>query len=154
MQLFIKSILNCKLWYLVWWFFNIYDILWLIKYFSPFVDYTFVFPFWVYRITLSRREKDWSVSSELLVITQHIICHISAEERTVRKKREMQIRIATRRFRHRDAQPEYCTSHGCISQCNVAYRYEETKTKNHNASDCHQRQIRSQKIKTPRIIYK
>jgi len=24
----------------------------------------------------------------------------------------MQIRIATRRFRHRDAQPEYCTSHG------------------------------------------
>ena len=66
-------------------------------------------------MTLSRREKDWSVSNELLVITKHIICHISAEEKTVRKKKEMQIRIATQRFRHRDAQPEYCTSHGLVS---------------------------------------
>lgn len=41
---------------------------------------------------------------ELFVITQNIKRHISVKETFACKKREMQIRVATRRFRHRDAQ--------------------------------------------------
>jgi len=59
----------------------------------------------------------------------------------VRKKREMQIRIATRRFRHRDAQPEYCTSHGryLSVQRGIPIRGDEGAQR--EIADCRQQQI-------------
>lgn len=64
--------------------------------------------------------------SQIIVIIQNIKCHINVEETFACKKREMQIRVATRRFRHRNG--ILYESRTCISRCNMAYWYEDEKT--------------------------